>query len=566
MPILTTSEKASYDKSVTYVKNMSLANISELLAVTGMKDGDRAQTSARITVLDGLGGDWIYYSDMALIKWNGIMEYGWMNSLYSLSTVAYDDYTATYRVASVAQLVSAFNQAKKGEVIEVADGIYSVDVILDGVNIVNGVTIVARNLNQATFTGSISITNATNIRFKGLSIPSSLGKSEAVYISETCTDITLSQCNFDAVASDRIIKSGNSGTSNAGNSAKRIIIEYCTFANRGHAIPTQIIQLWVSAKNDGSGNHLNVDEGHIIKYNLFKDLPSNGEGSEVLQMIGYQPAAEYTFGEDTNIEIHHNLFTQANGEAELMSIKCNGVHIYNNIINDCEGNISLRYGKRTKVYNNYMDGHNTRNAGINVADSHHQIYGNTIKRYIKHGIGLIHQDDTSFVNAYRPSHNCFLGFNTLYNNRYNISFDALGAAKAPDTAPNATVIVNNVLDKGIGANFWGNFKDSLTMPATNSAYDGNIYNGTLGVTSTSGLIAGIPEYSINNEGLFPPNSGGNLDSTSSGDYFQHAKDIYGLNNNFNKDKGALTKYNNDLRDLLPTESINIGVDAILLIS
>jgi poly(beta-D-mannuronate) lyase len=108
-----------------------------------------------------------------------------------------------------------------------------------------------------------------------------------------------------------------------------------------------------------------------IDRNYLHDVSAGGNGRETLRLgcCGAQFDAHDTF----NV-VEHNLLVNCSGEAEIITVKSSSNTIRYNTFRNSRGNVTLRAGKRSSVYGNFMFGN-----GIRLYDDDHKVFNNYVE-------------------------------------------------------------------------------------------------------------------------------------------------------------------------------------------
>lgn len=127
--------------------------------------------------------------------------------------------------------------------------------------------------------------------------------------------------------------------------------------------------------------------------------------------------------------IENNLFYDASGESEIVSIKTNDNAFRYNTVIDSNGAISVRIGKRNIIEGNYIVGvEANKTGGIRVSDDYNLILGNHLESLKAGGssfypaINLLSADDqVCYSKTYCPTDNAYVVGNYLFANDTGIT-------------------------------------------------------------------------------------------------------------------------------------------------
>lgn len=163
------------------------------------------------------------------------------------------------------------------------------------------------------------------------------------------------------------------------------------------------------------GEGAQIAERLWIHHNYFYDfLPQKGNGAEALQfgLSGYSLSSSHSL-------LEHNVFEQCAGENELISVKSSFVTIRYNTIRDCKAQFTLRHGNHCEVYGNYF----FRTPGLRIFGDDHIIHSNYFEdcnTAITIGNGGAEVADGADLRSHDRPDRVLILFNTLVNNKENI--------------------------------------------------------------------------------------------------------------------------------------------------
>jgi poly(beta-D-mannuronate) lyase len=240
----------------------------------------------------------------------------------------------------------------------------------------------------------------------------------------------------------------------------------------------------------GTGTYLTVSgDDHQIDHNLFQNKSTQGQmlsiqgpgGSAMAQRtwVHHNHFRNFKAGSGNNFEtvrvglssrslstastlFEHNLFTQCNGENEIISNKSSGNTYRFNTIRDSNGSLTLRHGNRCLVYGNYLVG----TGGIRFFGDNHKIFsnhlvGNDPAIQVGNGDGEV-ADGDKLTSHDRPDH-CEVSFNTLADNQSNIVM----SGRSNGLGATALLVANNIVQGGGAA-------ASIRGPLSGETWRGNI--------------------------------------------------------------------------------------------
>jgi len=276
------------------------------------------------------------------------------------------------------------------------------------------------------------------------------------------------------------------------------------------------------SRNDfdvGGSNYLWVQGlDHEIDFNLFQNKTSSGQMVKVdLSGRGHSGTqrpffhhnhflnhngtgeAISTWGGFTRME--SNLFTECNGDPEVISAKASdGIYI-NNTFRSCNGGLVLRFANRCTLDGNFMI---DCNPGMRVYGADHKIFNNCIQSSTTGILVGNGNSDGTYLQSLRIQ----MVHNTLVNNGKGVG--ATGA----DLPPKDIVFANNIIRQSSGTFF------DMGSAWQTSTLQGNIMHGggAQGDMPSSGYRAVDPLLVADGAGIFHIQSGSPAIDTPVGTY------------------------------------------------
>lgn len=426
--------------------------------------------------------------------------------LLSLMSVL-QGFAATINVSSLSALQTAINNANAGDVIILANGVYTttanITITKQGTAAMP-ITIQAQSILGAEINGSYGFTvnsPAKYIIIKGFKFTHASSK---VAMASGTSFIRFTQNLFQTTGDgDYLSINGNDQQ-----------VDYNTFQNKNSLGKFIIVR--------GTGSQ--IAQRLWIHHNYFYNQdPQSGNGNETIQfgLSGYSMS-------NTNSIFEHNLFEECEGENELLSVKASELTIRFNTIRNCPAQLTLRHGNRCLVYGNYF----LNTPGIRIFGDDHKIYSNHFESCnpainMGNGDGEVADGDALTVHD-RPDRN-FVVYNTLVNNTTNYT----QSGRTNGLGSTVTTFANNIIQGGAAA-------ASISGSYTSSTWSNNILYQTTGAGSmpSGGYTTANPLLARDATGSFHLQTGSPAINAGTGSYSWANTDMDGQTRTGTFDIGA----------------------------
>lgn len=203
-----------------------------------------------------------------------------------------------------------------------------------------------------------------------------------------------------------------------------------------------------------------------------------GRGSTVNGQESFRIGLSQTCWCDARCEVRDNWFYRCNGEVEVISNKCCGNLYERNLLERCEGMLTLRHGNNCTVRGNIILGEGVRRSGgIRIIGSGHTVEGNIIKgvtgRKVTAAIAVSSGSTDPGRAEYWPADNCTVSNNVVIDCAEALAVNFKTSLKG-QTAPKNLVVKKNRFICGAGSNSVSLFaipQKDITFRA-NSIYGG----------------------------------------------------------------------------------------------
>ena len=370
---------------------------------------------------------------------------------------------AVYSVGSIADLTSKINSANPGDRIILSNGVYTTTGII---SITRSGTATQPILIAAQTVGGAEITGRSGFQFNGGSYVTIQGfhfshTNNNLFVNTNSTHCRITQNTFDLNPISPWVRVYGDDTE----------VDHNLFRNNTAG---QYLQLY-----DWNSNDDNVAQRMWVHHNhLYNDIFAGANGGESLQLgQGSRP-----FG-SAWVVAEYNLFDQANGDSEVISVKTSDDVIrYNTFINS-RGAITLRNQNRCRVEGNFI----LNSAGIYIYGADALIFNNYLQgatNGIAFGYGNLPEIISSSIGGgtHAVALRARVEFNTLVNCRAYFDVNN-GGDSPPYFYPESCTVANNIL-QGDTNSF---VSPLLASHQINFTWQSNIF---WGAASTNGSPAG----------------------------------------------------------------------------
>ena len=416
-------------------------------------------------------------------------------------------HAATVTVSSLSALQTAINNAAPGDIIILANGVYtaSTDISINKQGTAAApITIQAQSIGGAEINGTAGINIASPAKYiiiKGFKF--TFNASQATMASGTSFCRWTRNLFQNPGEGEDLLLNGNDHE-----------VDYNTFQHK------DALGRFLAVR--GAGSQI-AQRLHIHHNYFFDQQPQSGNGAETVQfgLSGYSLSS-------SNSIFEYNLFEECDGENELLSVKSSAVTVRYNTIRNCPAQFTLRHGNHCLVYGNYF----INTPGIRIFGDDHIIFSNHFENCspainIGNGDGEVADGDALTVHD-RPDRTVIV-FNTLVNNITNYvqsgRTNGLGAIN--------TTFANNIIQGGGPA-------ASIAGPYTAAVWSNNIVyqaNGAGAMPSGSYTVVN-PLLARDATGTFHLQSGSPAIDAATGTYTAVTVDMDGQSRSGTKDIGA----------------------------
>lgn len=288
-------------------------------------------------------------------------------------------------------------------------------------------------------------------------------------------------------------------------------VDHCFFSGQNHSGVTVVA--WLN--NDANY--------HLIDHNYFGDRPAGPDNGWETIRIGTSDKS----GTNSRTTVEWNYFYRCDGEIEIISSKSNENIFRNNTFVDCNGQLTLRHGKRNWVEGNFFFGYNASgSSGVRIIDRDHVVINNYFAGLNGDGfqaaVAFMNGVPDSPLNRYFQVINALVAFNTFVDCRNPFDI-GVGSDAERTLVPDSCIIANNLVYSTNAATQ----VDYIDTP-THLTYEGNIMFGAeLGIPQTPGINEIDPKLVLSDDGLFRPDAESPAINAAVGAYPQVRFDMEG---------------------------------------
>lgn len=436
-------------------------------------------------------------------------------------------FAANITVASLAELQTAIEKAKPGDVIFLKNGVYTTtsDIVIRKAGTkTQPITIAAQTIGATEITGAggFRLDSATSyIVVKGFRFTHAASKARSMPGSTFCR---WTQNIFETPGDgENLTIAGNDNE-----------VDHNTFQNKNGMGRFLAIR--------GSGKQ--IAERLWIHHNYFKSQKDQGgkNGAETLQfgLSGFSLSS-------SNSIVEYNLFEDCAGENEMISIKASAVILRYNTIRNCPAQFTLRHGNFCQVYGNYF----INTPGLRIFGDDHLVHSNYFENCsvaINIGNGGAEVADGAPLTSHDRPDRVLVAFNTLVNNKVNIS----QTARKDGLGSTSITIANNLI-------YGGNKAASIVGPALNHKWEGNMIFKTDGAGDMpEGTFHTIdPKIEKDKAGVWHLQKGSPAIDAAKGDYSKITVDMDGQARSGRRDVGG-DEFSSAPVEAHPLHSYDVG--------
>ena len=427
---------------------------------------------------------------------------------------------------------NAAKVAQPGDEIILAEGRYEAESItLESIAGTESQPIILRAENIGTDTLDIGtyfdLRHCSYITIQGFYI--NISEKSTTFKIQTCDHIRITQNILDGTNEPFYKDDGVSRNSSVWISIQSLYNDLVNLSHHNqvdHNLIKNKHTLGNAIRIDGT-DELYVSQYDRIEFNHFKNIGPRAENEMETIRIGWSAMSQ----SDGYTTVSNNLFTECNGDPEIISVKCNKNIISHNTFRRCEGTLSLRHGNLSIVEGNFFLGEGAEGTGgVRIYGSDHLIINNYFEGLtgtkwdapITLTEGDAEEGSTGLTKHFRIER-AIIANNTLVNNDFGIEigYDNNGSYSKP---PRDVVFAYNVVvgDTNTLVNY-------INQP-DNMTWIDNIMYPTDDAVLASGVTFTTEQVSITNPALLMDESLGYYKSTALTPNYSPSIDLTGIVN------------------------------------
>jgi poly(beta-D-mannuronate) lyase len=441
---------------------------------------------------------------------------------------------AEFTVTNITQLDDAIRQARAGDAIIMANGVWDdADIQFTGAGGPE-----SRILLRAEVPGKVFLTGSSRLALsgaylvvEGLTFTNGYRTSGDVIAFRDSSSSVASNCQVSNCAvigyNPPSPDNDTKWVSLYGFSNR---VDHCYF--KGKQNSGALLVVWLSSSDADKPNF------HRIDHNYFGERPDLGQNGGEGMRVG-DSATSFNV---SHTIVEHNYFERCSGEIEIISNKsCENIYRYNTFV-DCEGALTLRHGNRCAVEGNFFFGHGkTRTGGVRIIGEGHMVFNNYFQDLAgaegRSALSIMQGLEDTPLNGYFQVKNAIVAFNTFVNCNNSLLIglsDTLTGTDRETTLPPVDCkIANNII-----RSTKNKLVDQRIIPG-NMLWEGNFMFGTtLGISANTGITVTDPKLAQMADDIWRPITNSVALGNAQGDYSFITTDIDGQDRPLVKDAGC----------------------------
>ncbi|HIL56523.1 MAG TPA: T9SS type A sorting domain-containing protein [Rhodothermales bacterium] len=268
-------------------------------------------------------------------------------------------------------------------------------------------------------------------------------------------------------------------------------VDHCYFANKTNE--GALLVVWLrDPPNDAPPEH-RIDHNHVGFRPEFGD-----NGAETIRIGTSSRSMQYA-----NVVVERNLFTETNGEIEIISNKSNGNVYRSNTFRRAQGTLTLRHGNDCLVEGNFFLGEEVSGTGgVRIIGEDHRVVNNYFMSLRGTGyrapLSMVQGVPDSPLNRYFQVKRPLVANNTFVENDRTFVI-GVGSSSDQSLPPEEITVVNNAVQTRLSADII----EIDLEPVGTPDWTGNVFFGRPG-DFPAGVTFADPELLPSDDGLFRP--------------------------------------------------------------
>ncbi|MBU2938249.1 alginate lyase [Lacinutrix sp. C3R15] len=452
------------------------------------------------------------------------------------------------KVTNIEELNSAINQAKPGDHIVLANGIYKdVEINFRG----KGTKEKPITL-QAETPGKVTIEGKSYLKFggeyliaEGLHFKNGFSPSNAVVDFKISNKDTLDEIAYNCKLTNSVIEDFNKPKRDNSDLwvqfwGRNNELSNCYIAGKTNRGPT----VRVSIEGIESINNY-----HQIINNHFGPRPvKGGPSGETIQL-----GNSFTSMSPSHTLVANNLFEECNGEVEVISSKTNFNEFRNNVFYKSEGSLVTRHGNYSIIDGNYFigDGINKNIGGIRIINTGHWVtnnyFFNLVGTSFRSPLAVMNGIPKSPLNRYNQVTDVVIAYNTYVNCSSPWQFGVGTNIAQADVLPKSEIRSARAIRTTLANNVIYNKKGLENIVVENDKADGVTFKSNIidnqGVTFkdfNGGITASSLELKKVSDNIFiPTGMPSEIKAYNGFDFNTITKDLFGNSRKNSNSIGAV---------------------------
>ena len=271
-------------------------------------------------------------------------------------------------------------------------------------------------------------------------------------------------------------------------------VDHCSFA--GKTNEGALLVVWLRDPPD------DAPPEHRIDHNHFGPRPEFGDNGAETIRIGTSSRSM----QDANVVVERNLFTETDGEIEIVSNKSGGNIYRGNTFRRARGTLTLRHGNGCLVEDNFFFGEGlSGTGGVRVIGEDHRVVNNYFQDLAGTGyyaaLSMVQGVPDSPLNRYFQVKRPVIANNTFVDTDQTFVI-GIGSSGDQSLPPEDITVANNVVQTRLSVPV---VRTELE-PVGATTWAGNVFYGQPGSFPDAGVTFADPELAPAADGLYRPSA------------------------------------------------------------